>query len=456
MTDLLERSRPDGTAPPRPGPLGRLARVSYRRRWLVVVAWVLALGAAIGLSAAFGGDVSNGSTLPGSDSERAQVLLEERFPARSGDEVDVVVRADDITAPGVRTAVADLLDDVAGLPHVAEVADPYAIPGAIAPDGRTLIARVSLDVANPNDIPVEDTERLMDAVAAAETDGIETAITGGAVQIAETPDPGGTEAVGLAAAAVILLIVFGSVVAAGLPLGTAIAGLAVSSSLIGLVAAFLDVPDFASILASMIGIAVGIDYALLMVTRFREWRAVGLDPEEATVATLDTAGRAVMAAGLTVMVSMAGLFTMGLSIMNGTAVVAMVAVLVVMIAALTLFPALLGFAGTSIDRLRIPFLRRRPVELTSDGHLVPARGWLRWSRFVQRHSVLAAAGAVTVLLLLAAPFLGATFAIPDAGNDPEDFNGRQGYDMVADSFGPGRRTGGKPFCGGPGPRRCRS
>jgi putative drug exporter of the RND superfamily len=327
---------------------------------------------------------------------------------------------------------------MAGLPHVAEVADPYASPGAIAPDGRTLVFRVGLDVANPNDIPVEDTERLMDAVAAAETDGLETAITGGAVQIAEMPEPGGTEGIGLAAAAVILLLVFGSVVAAGLPLGTAIAGLAVSSSLIGLVAAFLDVPDFAQILGSMIGIAVGIDYALLMVTRFREWRAVGLDPEEATVATLDTAGRAVLVAGLTVMVSMAGLFAMGMSIMNGTAVVAMVAVLVVVIAALTLFPALLGFAGARIDRLRIPLLRPRRVELAADGHLVPAPGWLRWSRLVQRHSVAATVGALGVLLLLAAPFLGATFAIPDAGNDPEDFNGRQGYDMVADSFGPGR------------------
>ncbi|MFC7494296.1 MULTISPECIES: MMPL family transporter [unclassified Nocardioides] len=437
MTDLLARSRPDAAAPPRPGPLGRIARACHRRRWLVVVAWLLALGAAVGLTSTFGGDLANGTTLAGSDSERAQVLLEERFPARSGDQLDVVVRGDDVNTPEVRAAVTDLLDELAGMPHVAEVADPYASPGAIAPDGRTLLARVSLDVVNPNDIPVEDTERLMDAVAAAETDGLETAITGGAVQIAEMPAPGVTEAIGLAAAAVILLLVFGSVVAAGLPLGTAIAGLAVSSSLVGLVAAFLDVPDFAEILGSMIGIAVGIDYALLMVTRFREWRAVGLDPEEATVATLDTAGRAVVVAGLTVMISMAGLFAMGMSIMNGTAVVAMVAVLVVMIAALTLFPALLGFAGRSIDRLRIPFLRPRTVELTSDGHLVPAPGWLRWSRFVQRHSVAAAVGAGAVLLLLAAPFLGATFAIPDAGNDPEDFNGRQGHDMVAESFGPG-------------------
>ncbi|CAI9418661.1 MMPL family transporter [Nocardioides sp. T2.26MG-1] len=437
MTDLLARSQ-TGAAPPRAtGPLGRLARASYRRRRLVVACWLLALGAAIGLTAALGGDLANGATLPGSDSEKAQHLLEQRFPDRSGDQLDVVLRADDITAPPVRSAVSDLREEMAVVPHVTQVSDPYTTPGAIAPDGRTLVVRVSLDAANPNDMPVDDTRRLMDAVAAAETDALETAITGGAVQIAEMPSPGGTEAIGLLAAGVILLVVFGSVVAAGLPLGTAIAGLAVSSSLVGLTAAFLDVPDFARILGSMIGIAVGIDYALLMVTRFREWRALGLGPEEAAVATLDTAGRAVLVAGLTVMVSMAGLFAMGMSIMYGTAVVAMTAVLVVMIAALTLFPALLGFGGRAIDRLGLPLLRPRAAEVAADGHLAPAPGWLRWSRFVQRHSVAASVAAVATLLLLAAPFLGASFAIPDAGNDPPDFNGRQGYDMVAGSFGPG-------------------
>jgi RND superfamily putative drug exporter len=278
---------------------------------------------------------------------------------------------------------------------------------------------------------------MMTAAEDAERPGIEIAMTGGAVQAAEMPSPGSTEAIGLVAAAVILLVVFGSLIAAGLPLASAIAGLAVSSSLVGLVAAVLDVPDFAEILGAMIGIAVGIDYALLMVTRFREWRAVGLDPEAATIATLDTAGRAVLVAGATVMVSMAGLFAVGLSIMNGTAVVTMVAVLVVVLAALTLFPALLGYLGSSIDRLRIPLGRHRPAEVGADGQLVPAAGWLRWSRLVQRHSVLATVGSVALLVLLAVPFLGAHLAIPDAGNDPKDFTGRQGHDMLAEAFGPG-------------------
>ena len=438
MTDThLSDNRRDGAHPVRPGPLGRLAGLCFRRRGMVLLAWLLGLGLAIGLSAAFGGEKVNGASLPGSDSAQAQTLLEDRFPAQSGDRIDVVFGADDVASDEVRRQVGALLTQLKTMPHVAEVEDPYATENATSPDGRTLVARVYLDVANPNDMPVEDTERMLAAAAEAEGQGLEVALTGRAVQFAEAPDPGGTELLGLIAAAVVLLITFGSLVAAGLPLAVAIGGLLVSSSLVGLTAVVTDVPDFAPLIGAMLGIAVGIDYALLMVTRFREWRAVGLDPETATVATLDTAGRAVLVAGSTVVVSMAGLFAMGLSIMNGTAVVTMVAVLVVMLAALTMFPALLGYLGRWIDRLRLPLGRRSAPALAEDGHLVPARGWVRWSHFVQRHNALAAAGGIALLVVLALPFLGVQFALPDAGNDPEDRSARQGYDMLADGFGPG-------------------
>jgi RND superfamily putative drug exporter len=434
---FLPDNRRGGADPERPGPLGRLARLSYRRRGLVLLAWLLGLGLAIGLSAAFGGEKVNGASLPGSDSEQAQTLLKERFPAQAGDRIDVVVRADDVAGSEVRGRVGALLGEIEGMPHVVEVEDPYDDPTAVSPDGRTLVARVYLDVGNPNDMPVEDTERLLAAAHDAEDEGLEVALTGRAVQLAEAPKPGRTEMVGLVAAAVILLITFGSVVAAGLPLAVAVGGLVVSASLVGLAAAVVDVPEFAPLIGAMLGIAVGIDYALLMVTRFREWRAVGLDPETATVATLDTAGRAVLVAGGTVIVSMAGLFAMDLSIMNGTAVVTMVAVLVVMLAALTLFPALLGYLGRRIDRLRLPLGRRRAARVSADGHLEPPLGWVRWSRMVQRHSALAAAGAIALLVALALPFLRVHFALPDAGNDPEHTSSRQGYDMLADGFGPG-------------------
>ena len=187
----------------------------------------------------------------------------------------------------------------------------------------------------------------------------------------------------------------------------------------------------------MLGIAVGIDYALLMVTRFREWLAAGLDPEAATVATLDTAGRGVLVAGGTVIASMGGLFAVNLSIMNDTAVVTMVAVLIVMIAALTLFPALLGYLGRWIDRLRLPLGRRRADQVSADGHVVRAAGWVRWSSLVPRHRALAAVGSLALLVLLAVPFLGVHFAMPDAGNDSEDTSSRQTYDMLAEAFRPG-------------------
>ncbi|HKA69731.1 MAG TPA: MMPL family transporter [Actinomycetes bacterium] len=421
---------------PRPGPLGRLAGLAFRRRGMVLVGWAVALAMAFGLSAAFGGEFSTRASAPGSDSERAQRLLEERFPAQSGDTVQVVVRADDVTSAEVRGEVTALLGELGRLPHVTAVEDPYSAEGSIAPDGRTLVAGVYLDVTNPNDMPTEDTDRLLAAADAAERDGLEIALGGRAVQLAESNEIG-SEMTGLVAAAVILLIMFGSVVAAGLPLAIAIGGLALSSSLVGVVAAVTDVPDFAPIIGVMLGLALGIDYALLLVTRFREWRALGLDPEPATVATLDTAGRAILVAGGTVMVSMLGLFTVGLSVMNGTAVVAMVTVLVVMAAAITLFPALLGYLGSRIDRLRVPLGRRRPVKVSDDGHLVPAAGWLRWSRLVRRHSVLATVASVALLLVLAAPFLSVHFALPDAGNDPAGTSNRRAYDMLAEGFGPG-------------------
>jgi RND superfamily putative drug exporter len=440
MTDTYPPDDRDADAdadPVHPGPLGRLARLSFRRRGMVLLAWLLGLVLAIGLSASFGGEKVNGASLPGSDSEVAQTLLKERFPAQAGDRIDLVVRADDVAGRDVRGRVEALLGQVKGMPHVAEVEDPYATDAAVSADGRTLVARVYLDVANPNDMPVDDTERLLAATDEAEGEGLEVAFTGRAVQLAEAAHGGSTEMLGLIAAAVVLLITFGSLVAAGLPLALAVGGLLVSSSLVGLVAAVVDVPDFAPLIGAMIGIAVGIDYALLMVTRFREWRAAGLDQEMATVATLDTAGRAVLVAGGTVIVSMGGLFAMGLSIMDGTAIVTMVAVLVVMLAALTLFPALLGYVGGWIDRLRLPLGHRRVARVSTDGHVVPAVGWLRWSRLVQRHSALASAGAIALLIVLAVPFLGVRFALPDAGNDPRDTSNRQGYDMLAEGFGPG-------------------
>ena len=202
-------------------------------------------------------------------------------------------------------------------------------------------------------MPIADSEQMLEIADDASSAGFQVGLGGQSIVQAEQGEIG-SEGLGLAAAAIILLIMFGSLVAAGLPILMAVAGLAVSSTLTTVVISFVDAPDWSTSLATMMGIGIGIDYALLMVTRFREWRAAGLDPEAATVATLDTAGRSVMVAGTTVVISMLGLFAMGLSFMRGAAVVTILGVLVVMVASITLFPALLGYLGKHVDRLRLP------------------------------------------------------------------------------------------------------
>jgi putative drug exporter of the RND superfamily len=235
--------RQDSLLAPRPGPLGRVASVSFRRRGRIVLGWIAVLAVAIGLSAAFAGEFTADYSTPGSDSKQAQDLLEQRFPDQSGDTVDVVVRADQpVTAAAVRSDVTALLDELRGLPHVAAVDDPYTTPGGIAEDGQTLIARLNLDVVNPVDMPVEDTEELLAAADAVERPGLEVALGGQIIQQAEQSEIG-SEMIALVVAALILLVTFGTLVAAGVPLGVALAGLAVSGSLTGVIAALTDVPD---------------------------------------------------------------------------------------------------------------------------------------------------------------------------------------------------------------------
>jgi RND superfamily putative drug exporter len=427
--------RDRGESAPSMGPLGRIGRAAFRHRGRTVLAWLGVLVLAGVLSGTFGGEFKADYSAPGSDSAAAQQLLENKFPAASGDTVDVVVRADEGVA-AVRGDVTALLAKVAKVPHVETVADPYTTECSISPDGKTLVAHARLDVVNPVDMPLEDSTRLLDLAKTASGDGVQVAVAGQSVQQAEQGEIG-SEIIGIAAAAIILLLTFGSVVAAGLPILVAVAGLAVSSLLTGVVISLVDAPDWSTSLATMMGIGIGIDYVLLMVTRFREWRAVGLDPEAATAATLDTAGRAVTVAGTTVIISMLGLFAMGLSFMRGAAVVTILGVLVVMAASVTLFPALLGYLGRHVDRLRLPIGRRSAATVAIGGHVEPSKAWMRWSRLIERQRIPAAVVGVAILLALASPFLGVRFGFPDAGNNREDTSTRQAYDMLSTGFGPG-------------------
>ncbi|GAA2746961.1 MMPL family transporter [Kitasatospora cinereorecta] len=415
----------------RPGPLGRIAGWSFRHRGRTVLLWLLAIGVAFGLSAGLGGKYSADYSAPGSDSKQAQELLARDFPGLGGESIGVVVHAEGgVAGDAARAEVQGIIGRMAQVPHVAAVDDPYGPRGKVSPDGKTAMGQLHLDVANAPNMPKDDTKRLLDLAGGAHG-GLEIHLGGMTVQQAEQGAIG-SEGIGMAAAALILVVTFGSVVAAGLPLLTALGALAVSSLLLPVLAAVMPVPDWSTSLAAMLGIGVGIDYALLLVTRYREWRSEGLEPEAATVAALDTAGRAVVVAGLTVVVSMLGLFAMGLSFMRGAAVSAVLSVLIVLAASATLFPAMLGWLGRHIERLRLPLPRRRP-----DAGVAVGAGWLRWSRLVERYRVLGAVAGVAVLVALAAPFLGVRFGFPDAGNDPAGRSNRQAYDTVAAGFGPG-------------------
>jgi RND superfamily putative drug exporter len=409
----------------RPGPLARLAGTAYRRRRLVAAGWLVGAVAVVGLSASLAGEYSADYAAHGSDSDQAQELLATTFPADAGQYIDLVVRTEGpVTAPDVRADVADLLEQVREVPGVLGVADPFT---QVSPNGRTAFGTIGLDLDPSESMPIADAQRVLDLAEDANAPGQRVEV-GGAIVTAEVTEVS-SEAVGLAAAVIILLVTFGTFVAAGLPIAVALLGLGIGASLIGLATRVIDIPDWGPQLAAMMALGVGIDYVLLLLTRYREFLADGLDPEQATVRTADGAGRAVLVAGTTVVISMCGLFATDLNYMQGAAVAVILCVLVIMLAAMTLVPALLGFAGRNVDRLRLPGARHR----TAGGSPV----WGRWAMFVQHRAWPAAIAGVAALVLLAVPFLDVRFGFPDFGNSPEAQSSRQTYDLVRDGFGPG-------------------
>jgi len=398
--------------------LGRLADLAYRRRGRMVLAWIAALAAVIALAPVFAGDFGADFGTKNSQSEQVAQLLTDRFD-RSGEFVTVAWEGAD--APGAQSRVDDFLEDAQRVPGIG------AAEGMrVSRDGTIAVTQLQL-TRRGWDLPPESGQELIRLADRASTDQVQIALGGQAIQNAE--EGGSPEGIGLMAAALILLIAFGSIVAAGLPLLVALFGLGISASLMGVLAAVIDVPDFAPAVAGLIGIGVGVDYALLVLTRFRaalETKA----PREAIVEAVETAGRSVLVAGTTVLISVNGLFLMGVGYLQGVALSTSLAVLVVMAAAVTLLPALLAFAGTKVNRLRIPGLGRG--SLTSD-HTPAAR----WSRLVQRHPVVALVAATVLVLALSAPLLDLRLGFPDAGNDREGTPTRIAYDMVSRGFGPG-------------------
>ena len=401
----------------------RLARTCYRRRRWVAALWV-AVVVALNLLASSAGTVNRVDyTMPGTDSAQAQTLLAERFPDLAGGTVDLIVHdARGVDRPATQARLQDLEHDVERLGHVQSLRT-----AGVSPDGTVALVIVQLDDTIEK-VPTTAIESIMGVAAQARADGLQVESGGFAVQNAEGAEAG-SEGIGMVAALIILVIAFGAVVAAGLPLVVAITGLGVSFSIITLLSHVLMVPEWGSGLAAMIGIGVGIDYALFLVNRYRTALRDGHGPEEAVVLAMTTSGRAVLFAACTVMIALFGLGAMGLEYLWATAITTSVTVLMMLAATLTLLPALLGFMGANVDRGRVPFVRGD----RSDGHGV----WTRWSHVVQRRPLVTGAIALVLLVALAAPALSMRFGYPDAGTGPEHLSSRRAYDLVTEGFGPG-------------------
>ena len=401
--------------------LYRLGRYAARRPWVVIGAWLVVAALVIAASGAFGKKLEESFGAPGVDSQSATDLLSAAGADQAGLTAQVVVTPLDeqatLNAPELRAALTQLRSTAASLPHVLGVGDPV-----ISPDGRVGLIRLQypvLDKLEPSDL-----EQLKTLTAVESPLRIE--LGGDLFYAFEEPQAGLGEAFGLIAAMVILLLAFGSIIAMGLPVGMAVFGLALAISSLSLVTYLIGLPSWAPVLGSMIGLGVGIDYALIIVTRHRENLARGIEVEESVGRAVSTAGQAVLFAGGTVVIAILGLVVAGVPFMTAGGIAISLIVLTMVLASLTLLPAFLGLAGHWINRLRV-----RRVQSS------PGSGWRRWAGHVSKHAAAYAVGATVLLLALAAPVLALRVGTPDDGALPVQRTERRAYDLVATGFGAG-------------------
>jgi putative drug exporter of the RND superfamily len=425
--------------------LYRLGRFAARRPWTVIGAWLLVSVVVVVAANTVGRDFKDSAEVPGLDSQRAVELLSAVESDQAGLTARVVMTPldadatffDAADAADAADALADVERAVAALPKVVAVteattalasgSDAAIEQGVISPDGR--VALISIQYPVQDDLDRSDLDRLEEAVAEARVGSPLQIEIGGDLYFAfGEPETGAGEMLGLIAAIVILLIAFGSLIATGLPIGMAVFGLALGVSSMGLVAYLIDIPSWVPQFASMIGLGVGIDYALFLVTRHRELLHRGMTVSEAAGRAVATAGQAVVFAGGTVVIAILGLAVAGVPFVTAAGVAIAVIVLIMVAASVTLLPAFLGLAGHSIDRFGI-HRRHRTGSVGA--------GWERWGRHVSRHAWPYAIGVTVLMVALAAPVLSLRLGFPDDGTQPESMTQRRAYDLVADGFGSG-------------------
>ena len=424
----------DGARPE--GALSRLARACARHGWRTIVVWVIAVGAIAGLSQTVGGSLVDEFTIPDSGAQQATDLLTDRFPARSGDSAQIVLALERgrLDAGDAKAAVADALDAARATEGVTSVGNPFAgTAGAISDDGRIAYADIQFaeSGAQIDTAVVEDLEDR--ARTAGEAGGVQVEFGGPVIAAGEQAGPSTSELIGIAAAVVILIVALGSVVAMGVPILLALLSVGVGLLFITLAAGFTNFNTITPTLATMIGLGVGIDYALFVVTRYRQALHDGAAPEDAAAIATATAGRAVIFAGVTVAISISALAVIGLDFITKMGLGAAMTVASAVVAAVTLLPAVLGLLGHRIDSGKVPFVKRSDAsEAARERTLIARTG-----RFVTRHPWWVGGVATLVLVAMAFPVLNVRLGSSDAGSNSADTTTRQAYDLLTEGFGPG-------------------
>jgi len=418
----------DQTDRPRLSRMERLAGWAQRRHWRALAVWVaLVIGVAVAAQAA-GDEYANGSdvSLPGTQSQQLADLLEEHAPDATGDSVTVVLH--DERGWDTAADVDALVSRLGAIAHAGSVTPPDPGQGTVSPDGTLALVEVGLD-GQSADAPAATYEEIIDVARAQSGDGLQVEVEGWGIRKVESAGGGAAEGAGLLAALLILVFMFGSLLAATLPLITATFAVGTTFGLAMLVSHLVAIPDYATSLLVLVGLGVGIDYALLVFSRFRSELLAGADREQATRTALDTAGRSVLFAGASVIIALLGMFTLGVAGFEGTVTAVALTVLVTMAASITLLPALLTVFGRRLEaRVRAHAAKRAAPT---------GEGWRRWAALIQRAPWPALVVALVALGALALPAAGLRLGLSDAGTDPTSTTARAAYDLVSDKLGPG-------------------
>jgi RND superfamily putative drug exporter len=412
-----------------------LAQWCFLHRRTVLVGWLIALIGLSALSKSVGTDYSDSFSLPNTQSTQALNLIKAAAPQQAGDSDQIVfaTTAGSVNDAAVRGRLEPMLARVSALPHVAKVSSPYTSAGArqISSDGKVAFATITFD-DQANLIPKQAVDDVVATARAAGGDGVQVELGGAAIEQANRPSVGSV-GYGVIAAGIVLFLVFGSLLGMVLPLLTAVMSLGAGLGAIGLLSNAMNMASFTSQLASLIGLGVGVDYALFIVSRYRQGLLAGKDPREAAVTAVDTSGRAVVFAGITVCIALMGMFALGLNFLYGLAVASSLAVLFTVLAAITLLPALLGFFGTKV----LPRRQRRAIAAGTVVAEHDSPRWTAWAGRLKRRPAAFAALGIIVMGAIAVPFFSLRLGSSDQGNDPSSTTTRQAYDLLARGFGPG-------------------